>query len=52
MDMHRLEVHGGRTRARRLTMHGQSCKDDIYALAIRDDELDQADISLLHVDEP
>lgn len=35
-----------------LTVHGKACKDDIYALAIRDDELDQADISLLHVDEP
>ncbi|GME37880.1 hypothetical protein GTA08_BOTSDO12565 [Neofusicoccum parvum] len=29
-----------------------ACKDDIYALTVQDGELDQADISLLHVDRP
>ncbi|GME36451.1 hypothetical protein GTA08_BOTSDO12565 [Neofusicoccum parvum] len=29
-----------------------ACKDDIYALTVQDDELDQADISLLHMDRP
>ncbi|GME38502.1 hypothetical protein GTA08_BOTSDO12565 [Neofusicoccum parvum] len=29
-----------------------ACKDDIYALTVQDNELDQAEISLLHVDGP